>query len=124
MSLSQYDSSRVEYEPNVSLTCAFSSYIAVSCLSFLVYSASFTFVCSKKVSQQFDKTILFLLAWPIVANLACFVDSCVGTASYLQGDNIPGHNMIEYAMAATMLVNLTVLNFFQLKIAGIAAILK
>ena len=71
---------------------------------------------------RYGTKVLFVLSWPIVANSVHLIDSCVGTVSYYQGYDLPSHQFIEVTVGIVVIVNLTLINYFQLKIAGIAAI--
>ena len=98
----------------------------------MAYVSCYVFVFKNHrpdVRQYFDQfrfglKIFLVLTWPIVANSFVLIDACIGTTSYFQGQDLPSHQVFELAVGATVVVNLTITNYFILKVLGIAAIQK
>ena len=111
-------------------TVAFFTYLTISLVSLIIYGICFTKVFRNDNPAKrcccdplrFGKKTLFVLGMPFLTNLFHLIDAAVGTAGYYQGQDLKSHFGIEIALGVVVIVNLTTLNYFQLKIAGIAAI--
>ena len=127
------DSSESEYEQSVFPTCVFICYIFVSFILLITYTICYfcSLCCNRQPKNsssqsdgmnRFGYKIMFCITWPIFNNCVHFIDSGIGTASYFKGQDLPSLQWIEIIVGCTIIINLTIVNFFQLKITGIAAI--
>ena len=118
-------SSENQYEHGTFPTTAFIGYITVSGLCLLFYTIAYccTFCSSGKCDiLKFGYKILLVLSWPIFSNSMHLIDACVGTAGYFKQEELPVHECLVFIVGACIIINMTLVNLFQLKIAGIAAI--
>ena len=111
-------------------TVAFLTYLSVSAISLIVYTVCFVVVFRNDAPNRrcccdplrFGKLTLFVLGIPFLMNVFHLFDAIVGTVGYYQGQDLRCHFAVEIVLGVVVIVNLTTLNYFQLKIAGIAAI--
>jgi len=66
--------------------------------------------------------IFLVVSWPLIANTFHLVDASVELASYLQGNELISHRALDIILIPIVITNLSIINYFQLKLAGIAAI--
>ena len=72
--------------------------------------------------MKFGYTIMIIVGMPILANLAALTDGIVDLIGYYNGQDLSCSFAIEIVMGLFTIVSLSIVTFFQMKIAGIAAI--
>ena len=110
-------------------TSAFLTYLIASFCCFVIYLVAFLKVFKNENPQKrccdlmrYGPTTLLVLGMPILADGVHLIDSTVGTIGYFKGQDLPSHFGIEIVVGFVVISNLAVVNYFQLKIAGMAAI--
>jgi len=72
--------------------------------------------------MQYGPTTLLVLSMPVLVNTVHLINATVGTIGYFEGQELPCHFGIEVFLVVVVISNLTIVNYFQLKIAGMAAV--
>ena len=66
--------------------------------------------------------IFLVVTWPLIANSFHLADASVELAGYLQGEELRANRPLDIILIPIIITNLTIVNYFQLKVSGIAAI--
>ena len=116
---------------SVFATCTFISYLVTSLAVLVVYIISYLCVFRKNRESkcwdplQYGFKIWVVLSWPILADTIHLTDATIELLNYFLGDDmwhVHHHAGIDICVGITIITNMTIVNYFQLKIAGIAAI--
>lgn len=111
-------------------TAAFLLYSTISLTCLVLYTICFVKVFRNDSPlnkyccdpMRFGGKTLIVLGMPFLNNSFYVLDSTIGTISYFTGQDLPCHFVIEIVLGFIIVLNLTTVNYFQLKIAGIAAL--
>lgn len=114
-------------------TSVFIIYAVVSVVFLITYIFFFgyTFRCTSTTTKccepmRFGFKTFLVLSFPLLANALHLTDSIIALICYVKEENLDNKYFLinAYALMVVMVTSLAIVNYYQLKVAGIAAIQK